>query len=155
MRPWLILFLAGTMFAGCANVNLSTSEPLQVDVKMKVDVDSKGALTGKAENSPLSAAEERRNLSHPVQALKNDRKVGEGRDGLLVLRETPSEPGYADFAQQTVTRENDARKKLFQEKATIEGKTEKEYAQEFAERAREASYPGEWVQMDNGTWKKK
>ena len=155
MKHGCCLFLAGTVISGCANVNLSTSEPLQVDVKMKVDVDSKGALTGKAENSPLSAAEERRNLSHPVQALKNDRKVGEGRDGFLVLRETPSEPGYADFAQQTVTRENDARRKLFLEKAALEGKTEKEYAREFAERAREASYPGEWVQMENGTWKKK
>jgi len=149
------LFLAGAVFSGCANVNLSTSEPLQVDVKMKVDVDSKGALTTRTESSPLSAAEERRNLSHPVQALKNDRKVGEGRDGLLVLREMPAEPGYADFAQETVTRENHARKRLFQEKATLEGKTEREYAKEFAERAREASYPGEWVQDENGKWKKK
>ena len=141
--------------AGCASVNLNTPEPLQVDVRMKVDVDSKGALAGKTEASPLSAAEERRNLSHPVQALKNDRKVGEGRDGFLVLRETPAEAGYADFAKETVARENEARKRLFQEKAAIEGKTEKEYAKEFALRAREASYPGEWVQMEDGAWKKK
>ncbi|NDC80302.1 MAG: DUF1318 domain-containing protein [Verrucomicrobia bacterium] len=155
MRYWPSLILAGGFLSGCASVNLTTSEPLQVDVKMKVDVDSKGALTSRAEPSPLSAAEERRNLSHPVQALKNDRKVGEGRDGFLVLRATPADAGYADFARETVARENEARKRLFQEKASIEGKTEKDYAREFAQRAREASYPGEWVQMDDGTWKKK
>lgn len=150
--PYLGLTLA---LAGCANVNLSTPEPLQVDVKMKVDVDSKGALTGKADANPLSAAEERRNLSHPVQALKNDRKVGEGRDGLLALREVPAEPGYAEFAKETVARENAARKKMFLEKSALEGKTEQEYARQFAERAREASYPGEWIQKDDGAWKKK
>ena len=71
--------------AGCAQVNLNTPEPLQVDVKMKVDVENKGGISAKGEESPLSAAEERRMLSHQVQELKNDRKAGEGRDGLLVL----------------------------------------------------------------------
>ena len=63
--------------AGCAQVNLNTPEPLQVDVRMKVDVENKGGLSAKAEESPLSAAEERRMLSHQVQELKNDRKVGD------------------------------------------------------------------------------
>ena len=75
--------------AGCAQVNLNTPEPLQVDVKMKVDVENKGAISAKGEASPLSAAEERRMLSHQVQELKNDRKAGEGKDGLLVLKEVP------------------------------------------------------------------
>ena len=30
-----------------------------------------------------------------------------------------------------------------------------EETKEFAERAREGSYPGEWVQKDDGSWKKK
>ena len=42
--------------AGCAQVNLNTPEPLQVDVKMKVDVENKGGISAKAEDSPLSAA---------------------------------------------------------------------------------------------------
>ena len=62
--------------AGCAQVNLNTPEPLQVDVKMKVDVENKGAISAKGEASPLSAAEERRMLSHQVQELKNDLKTG-------------------------------------------------------------------------------
>ena len=141
--------------AGCAQVNLNTPEPLQVDVRMKVDVENKGGLSAKAEESPLSAAEERRMLSHQVQELKNDRKAGEGRDGLLVLKEVPKDPTYADYAKSVVAKENAAREKLFKEKAEVEGKTKAEYGKEFSERAREASYPGEWVQADDGKWKKK
>ena len=33
--------------AGCAQVNLNTPEPLQVDVKMKVDVENKGGKSAK------------------------------------------------------------------------------------------------------------
>ena len=59
--------------AGCAQVNLNTPESLQVDVE------NKGGISAKGEKSPLSAAEERRMLSHQVQELKNDRKAGEGK----------------------------------------------------------------------------
>jgi len=141
--------------SGCATVNLNTPEPLQVDVKMKVDVENKGGISAKGEESPLSAAEERRMLSHQVQELKNDRKAGEGRDGLLVLKEVPKDPTYADYAKSVVAKENAAREKLFGEKAEVEGKTKNEYGKEFSERAREASYPGEWIQKDDGAWKKK
>ncbi|MEY2852279.1 MAG: hypothetical protein RL549_978, partial [Verrucomicrobiota bacterium] len=81
-------------------------------------------LSAKAEESPLSAAEERRMLSHQVQELKNDRKAGEGRDGLLVLKEVPKDPTYADYAKSVVAKENSAREKLFTEKAEVEGKGE-------------------------------
>jgi len=154
MRGAPILGLLGVFLAGCAQVNLNTPEPLQVDVKMKVDVENKGGLSAK-EESPLSAAEERRMLSHQVQELKNDRKAGEGRDGLLVLKEVPKDPTYADYARSVVAKENAARKKLFNEKAKVEDKTPEKYAREFSERARESCYPGEWIQGDNGTWKKK
>ena len=154
MKSFLSVGLAVGL-AGCAQVNLNTPEPLQVDVKMKVDVENKGGISAKAEDSPLSAAEERRMLSHQVQELKNDRKAGEGRDGLLVLKELPKDPTYADYAKSVVAKENAAREKLFQEKAEVEGKTPGEYAKEFSERARESSYPGEWIQTHEGKWKKK
>ena len=155
MMVGLFSMLVAIGLAGCAQVNLNTPEPLQVDVKMKVDVENKGGISAKGEESPLSAAEERRMLSHQVQELKNDRKAGEGRDGMLVLKEVPKDPTYADYAKSVVAKENAAREKLFKEKAEVEGKTVAEYAKEFAERAREGSYPGEWVQMDDGKWKKK
>ena len=74
---------------------------------------------------------------------------------MLVLKEVPKDPTYADYAKSVVAKENAAREKLFGEKAEVEGKTKAEYGKEFSERAREASYPGEWVQADDGKWKKK
>ncbi|NBU69064.1 MAG: hypothetical protein EBS49_05540 [Verrucomicrobia bacterium] len=56
--------------AGCASVNLNTPEPLQVDVRMKVDVENKGGLSAKAEDSPLGAAEERRMLSRRMPTMR-------------------------------------------------------------------------------------
>jgi uncharacterized protein YdbL (DUF1318 family) len=94
-------------------------------------------------------------LSHQVQELKNDHKVGEGRDGLLVLKEMPKDQAYIDYAKTVVAKENGAREKLFAEKALIEKKSEAQYAKEFAQRVRQASYPGEWIQEDDGKWKKR
>jgi uncharacterized protein YdbL (DUF1318 family) len=54
-----------------------------------------------------------------------------------------------------VAKENGAREKLFAEKALIEKKSEAQYAKEFAQRVRQASYPGEWIQEDDGKWKKR
>jgi len=152
--PWF-MSLAVLFLGGCAQVQLDTPEPLQVDIKMKVDVEQKGGVSGSAEKPALSVAEERRMLSHQVQELKNDRRIGEANDGFLVIKEMPKEAVYADYAKGVITKENAAREKLFQQKAEIEGKTAEKYASEFAQRAREASYPGEWIQDQNGKWKKK
>jgi uncharacterized protein YdbL (DUF1318 family) len=122
---------------------------------MKVDVEQKGGDGEKGKNETLSVAEERRMLSHQVQVLKNDHRVGEGADGTLILKEIPKDEAYADYAKTVVTKENGTRAKLFQEKASLEGKSEAQYAKEFAERAREGSYPGEWVQEESGKWRKK
>ena len=143
------------LLAGCATVRLDTPEPLKVDINMKVDVEQKGGTAGKVEMTTLSAGEERRMLSHQVQELKNDHKVGEGRDGLLVLKEMPKDQAYVDYAKTVVAKENGAREKLFAEKAQIEKKSEAQYAKEFAQRVRQASYPGEWIQEDDGKWKKR
>jgi len=154
MRWGLILGL-GFCLGGCASVQLDTPEPLQVDIHMKVDVEQKGGDVGKGKSETLSVAEERRMLSHQVQVLKNDHRVGEGVDGTLILKEIPKDEAYADYAKSVVTKENGTRARLFQEKAALEGKSEAQYAKEFAERARQGSYPGEWVQDENGKWRKK
>jgi uncharacterized protein YdbL (DUF1318 family) len=151
-----ILVVGGVgLLVGCATVRLDTPEPLKVDINMKVDVEQKGGTAGKVEMTTLSAGEERRMLSHQVQELKNDHKVGEGRDGLLVLKEMPKDQAYIDYAKTVVAKENGAREKLFAEKAVIEKKSEAQYAKEFAQRVRQASYPGEWIQEDDGKWKKR
>jgi uncharacterized protein YdbL (DUF1318 family) len=152
---WGFILGLGICLGGCASVQLDTPEPLQVDIHMKVDVEQKGGDGEKGKNETLSVAEERRMLSHQVQVLKNDHRVGEGADGTLILKEIPKDEAYADYAKTVVTKENGTRAKLFQEKASLEGKSEAQYAKEFAERAREGSYPGEWVQEESGKWRKK
>ena len=52
MKVLLIIFLGCVILAGCAQVNLNTPEPLQVDVKMKVDVENKGGMTAKGRHRP-------------------------------------------------------------------------------------------------------
>ena len=151
---WVLILGFGVCLGGCASVQLDTPEPLQVDIHMKVDVEQKGG-DGKGKSETLSVAEERRMLSHQVQVLKNDHRVGEAADGTLILKEIPKDEAYADYAKTVVTKENGTRARLFQEKAALEGKSEAQYAKEFAERARQASYPGEWVQDENGKWRKK
>ena len=79
------------LLVGCATVRLDTPEPLKVDINMKVDVEQKGGDAGKGKTETLSVAEERRMLSHQVQVLKNDNRVGEAADGTLILREIPKD----------------------------------------------------------------
>ncbi len=154
MRNALILGLVFCL-GGCATVQLDTPEPLQVDIHMKVDVEQKGGAQSKSGEGSLSIAEERRMLSHQVQILKNDHRVGEAADGTLILKELPKDEAYADYAKTVVVKENGARAKMFEEKARLEGKSQAEYAKEFAQRARESSYPGEWIQEESGKWRKK
>ena len=85
---------------GCATVQLDTPEPLQVDIRMKVDVEQKGGTMAKSGEGNLSVAEERRMLSHQVQILKNDHRVGEAADGTLILKELPQDQAYADYANR-------------------------------------------------------
>ena len=140
---------------GCTTVQLDTPEPLQVDIRMKVDVEQKGGTMAKSGEGNLSVAEERRMLSNQVQILKNDHRVGEAADGTLILKELPQDQAYADYAKTVVVKENGARAKMFEEKAKLEGKSEADYAKEFAQRARESSYPGEWIQEESGKLRKK
>ena len=95
MRQGWILGLA-ICWVGCATVRLDTPEPLQVDIHMKVDVEQKGGGEGKGKSETLSVAEERRMLSHQVQVLKNDHRVGESADGTLILKEIPKDETYAE-----------------------------------------------------------
>ena len=87
--------------------------------------------------------------------MKNGHRVCESADGKLNLKGSHVEENYSEHAKTVVTREDGTRAKLFQEKASLEGKSEAQYAKEFAERAREGSYPGEWVQEESGKWRKK
>ncbi len=148
------LVLAVACLAGCApTVNLATPEPVKVDVAVRLDVYQKTAPTkAKEEQSNLQVAANRRERSGEIQQLKNNRVVGEDRDGYLDLRNPPADPKYLAYAKGVVDAENADRSFLYLANAQSKSEplelAERDYAQLWRDRA----FPGEWVQKDDGTW---
>jgi uncharacterized protein len=142
------------LLAGCTpTVRLDTPEPVKIDVAMKVDVYSHEVKKDKDDGSAaLSPAERRRNRMAEVQTLKNNRSIGEGNDGLLHVRDLPSDPAFAAYAQQVVQDENADRTALFTTKAEESGKPLAAVRTEFAAAARQSAFPGEWLQEESGAW---
>jgi len=148
------LVVSACCLGGCSpTINLATPEPVKVDVGVRLDVYQKTAPTKvKEEQSSLQIAANRRLRSGQIQQLKNDRVVGEDRDGYLVLRVQPADPKYLAYAQSVVADENADRSFLYLSNAQAQNKPlemiERDYAQLWSDRA----FPGEWVQKENGTW---
>ncbi|MEM6884862.1 MAG: DUF1318 domain-containing protein [Verrucomicrobiota bacterium] len=152
----LVLTSTAALLVSCApTVRLDTPEPVKIDVAMKVDVythEEQSSGTAEAEKQLKTPQERRRYRMQEVQELKNDRVVGEGNTGFLVVKNPPTDPVYADYAQKIVTQENDDRNLLFKQEAAAEEKPVDVVAKEFSKRARESSFPDEWIQEDDGTW---
>jgi len=154
--------LAGLVFAasclgGCApTINLATPEPVKVDVAVRLDVYQKTAPTkAKDEQSSIEVAANRRTRSGEIQALKNDRVVGEDRDGYLFIKNPPKDPKYLTYAQGIVTAENADRSYLYLTNAQAQNKPLEIVESDYAELWRERAFPGEWIQKEDGTWTKK
>ena len=147
------LLCAGCL-GGCSpTVNLATPNPVKVDIAVRLDVYQKTPLTQKKdEQSNLAIAANRRLRSGEIQQLKNDRVIGEDRDGYLDLRKPPDNAAYLAYAKGVVTAENADRSFLYLANAQAQSKPleiiEGEYAKLWSDRA----FPGEWVQKDDGTW---
>ena len=91
MKTTLTPLAVSALLASCASptVNLSTPEPVKVDIEMRLDVYQHAEKSGEQPDSQSSSADpaaSRRNRMAEVQTLKNSRVIGEGKDGLLVLR---------------------------------------------------------------------
>jgi uncharacterized protein YdbL (DUF1318 family) len=151
---WLLMPTASlVLLSSCApTVNLATPEPMKFDVGVRLDIYQKSAPKPKNEQTALQIAYNRRARSGEIQQLKNDRVVGEDRDGYLDLRRTPTDPKYLAYAQGVVNSENADRTVLYLANAQTESKplelVESDYAKLWYDRA----FPGEWVQKVDGTW---
>lgn len=154
-----MLYVAGLVISSCwlggcsPTINLATPEPVKVDVAVRLDVYQKTAPTkAKEEQSSLEIAANRRLRSGEIQELKNNRIVGEDRDGYLDIKNKPSDPKYLAYAQGIVTAENADRSFLYLANAQSQNRplemVERDYAQMWSDRA----FPGEWVQKEDGTW---
>ena len=148
------LVIPGVFLTGCApTINLATPDPIKVDVQVRLDVYQKTPTTkAKDEQSSLEIAANRRLRSGEVQELKNNRIIGEDRDGYLDPLNPPKDAKYLAYCQGIVASENADRSYLYLANAQTQNKPlemiEREYAQLWSDRA----FPGEWVQKEDGTW---
>ena len=148
------VILGGGLLAGCSpTINLATPEPVKVDIGVRLDVYQKTPVTkAKNEQSNLAVAADRRLRSGEIQQLKNDRVVGENRDGYLDFRRMPQDAAYLNYAKKVVTSENADRAYLYLANAQAQSKplelVESDYAKLWDDRA----FPGEWIQKENGSW---
>ncbi len=150
--------------AGCKSpsVNLATSEPIKVDINMKLDVYQRTENATKAPPVVKTASDDvqvrRRNRMGEVQSLKDSRLVGENHSGLLSVRNAP--PGdYGQYVQRTVDAENSDRETEMRRLALERAISLEELRREQAELTRANAFNGEWIEMPlpNGgyEWKKK
>lgn len=160
LRKWAI-YGAGALtvlfMAGCApTIKVSTPDPVKIDVNMKVDVYTKSdPQKQKEDTNQMQAAVARRNRMAEVQSLKNDRVIGEDREGYLNIRQEPSDAKYAAYAKTIVDGENNDRAVIYLANAQSQGKPMEMVQREYSKLWRERSYPGEWIQKDDGDWMKK
>jgi len=152
--PLTGLALAAGFLGGCSpTINLATPEPVKVDVAVRLDVYQKTAPTkAKEEQSSLTIAANRRVRTGEIQQLKNDRVIGEDRDGYLDLRNPPADPKYLAYAQGVIAAENGDRSYLYLANAQNQNKPLELVEGDYAQMWRDRAFPGEWIQKENGTW---
>lgn len=139
--------------AGCSapNINLSTAEPIKVDIAMRLDVyqhNKDAAKKPVADGLPPDPETRRRNRMADIQNFKNSRLVGESRDGLLSIRvDTPGEAG--DYMRKTVASENEDRMVLMSARTEKEKRNLADIQAEQAALWRQRSFQGELIELAN------
>jgi uncharacterized protein YdbL (DUF1318 family) len=151
-------FLIGaSCLAGCApTINLATPKPITLDIGVRLDIYQKTPPTkANSEQSAITVAKDRRLRSGEIQQLKNDRVIGEDRDGYLDFRNPPADPKYLAYAKGIVNDENADRSYLYLGNAQTQSKPLESIENEYAQLWRSRAFPGEWIQKDDGTWTQK
>lgn len=158
------LAMASLSLAGCSSipVNVGTTEPVKVDIAMKVDVyqhaDPSAGKKVTVQPPPTDVARSRRSRMAEIQLLKNSRIVGENHAGLLEVRNSP--PGeYGDYVRVTVDAENADRGRLIEKLAKEKSLTIAEMEKQQAELFRKDAFVGEWIEVPDAegkfAWKQK
>ena len=141
------------LLAGCSTptVNLSTAEPIKVDIAMRLDVYDHNKAAGTksaAANTTEQPETRRRNRMADIQNFKNSRLIGEGHDGLLSVRvETPGDDG--DYVRKTVAAENVDRMAVMKSIAEKGQKSLPDVQTEQAALWRKRSFEGELIEVPN------
>ncbi len=152
MRTYCAIIVV-ILLAGCAapTVNLSTAEPIKVDISMRLDVynHNKEAAAKDPGGNPTSTVEtRRRNRMADIQTFKNSRLIGEGRDGLIAIREDKS-GDEGDYLRKTVNAENDDRMEIMKAAAEKGRKSLAVIQSEQAVLWQKRSFEGELIEVEN------
>lgn len=163
MKKALKFLSIALILSSCSpTVRLDTPEPVKIDVNMKVDVTTEAkqsnakvkTQSSSQKSSGAGPLQRRRLRMAEIQDLKNNRIIGEANDGLLSIRQLPDDSTWAEYTRKLVREENRDRRDIFEQEAQETGKPAEIIAKEFARRMRQASFPNEWVQTEQGEWKK-
>lgn len=131
-------------------VNLSSPDPIKVDVNMRLDVyQYKGDEPGKPDAAQISyeeAVTRQRNRMAEVQKLKDNRLVGEDHRGLLHLREKPGGE-WGTYVERTVSTENEDRTLLMRHAAKEGNRALHEVQDEQWKLRTEKAFKGEWIEV--------
>lgn len=140
------------LLAGCKTlpqVPITTPEPLEVNLNMRLDVyQYRGdePLDKEATKNASEATHRMRNRMAEVQALKNNQLVGEDHRGLLQVREVPAGE-WGPQMKKTVAAENEDRTLLMRQKAKESNRALHEVeAEQWKLRTQQAN-TGEWIEV--------
>ena len=156
------LVIAGLAACKSIPIDVGTTEPVRVDIAMKVDVyqhaDPGAAKKVVVQAPPADVAKSRRNRMAEIQLLKNSRIIGENHAGYLEVRNSP--PGeYGDYVRTTVDAENADRARLIEKLAKEKGLPVAEVERQQAELFRKDAFAGEWIEVPDAegkfAWKQK
>ncbi len=148
----MLLALALSSCLDPFNVNVTTDEPIKVDLSMDVHVYQHAAATSEkaaaAQAGYRAAMDSRRNRMAEIQELKNSRLIGENHLGLLSIRNKPAGE-YGDYVTNTVADENSDREVLIKHEASEKGVSIAKVQQEQWRHWQRKSFPGEWIEVEN------
>jgi uncharacterized protein YdbL (DUF1318 family) len=135
--------ITGFVFTGCApKVQLTTPEPLKVDISMTVDIYQRQVpgTERKTTEEEVKALRSREERATEIWTMKNDAVAVEGETGYLEAR--PKSGWDADYVTNLVAAENRDRRILYEAEAQESGKPLKQVQEEAGRRLREQAYTG-------------
>ena len=142
--------LTALVLAGCAGptVNLSTPEPVKVDIAMRLDVYQHQKEEKSGQPAPATApGQDRLNRAADIQTFKNSRLIGESASALLSIRVEPAaEEG--DYLRKIVEAENTSRMALMKEQSTRDKIPLPSIQKKQADLARKMAFKGEWIEIE-------
>ncbi|MDA7921315.1 YdbL family protein [Verrucomicrobiales bacterium] len=150
----LLPMLIALVLSSCLdpfNVNVTTDEPVKVDLSMDVHVYQHAAATTEKESAQQAdyraAMDTKRNRMAEIQEMKNSRIIGENHLGKISIRNKPAGE-YGDYVTKTVDAENRDRDVLIKHEAKEKDVSITNVQQEQWRHWQRKSFPGEWIEVE-------